>query len=270
MVKAPTVEDIPNHFYKYRSLDKASKAYTLDILLNNRLYWPSPLSFNDPFDCMPCYVNEGSRLKREASFRRLINEKLSHLPKSERKSFLAQSLRVSPQDFQTLMHDGQRHTMSETGVCCLSTNPDNILMWTHYADAHKGLCLRFTPISKSGKDFDSRLAHFEFAYPVKYSKNRPVINVLEKYGDDHLELALLTKADFWAYEAEWRMIGYREGPGLYEFPAICLDAIIFGARTSSDDHQEILALAKSRQYPVKIYKTEFDASQFRMHIIELE
>lgn len=216
---------------------------------------------------MPAYVNNGSKLKRETTFRRLVNERLSDLSKPKRKAFVQRALRVTPEEFQSRMHDGQRQTMSETGVCCLSTNPDNILMWTHYADAHRGICLRFTPICKKLSKFDNDQVHFEYAYPVTYSVNRPVINVLEKYGDEHLNLALLTKADYWSYENEWRMIGYREGPGLYDFPAICLDGIIFGARVSPEHRQEIMEITKTRIFPVDVFDAEFDANHFRLHIV---
>lgn len=29
------------------------------------------------------------------------------------------------------------------GCCSFSTNPKNLLMWSHYADEHKGLCIEY-------------------------------------------------------------------------------------------------------------------------------
>lgn len=31
----------------------------------------------------------------------------------------------------------------EIGVYCLTTVPDSILMWSHYANNHKGVCLEY-------------------------------------------------------------------------------------------------------------------------------
>jgi hypothetical protein len=32
---------------------------------------------------------------------------------------------------------------SSVGIYCVSTNYDDVLMWSHYADSHKGICLEF-------------------------------------------------------------------------------------------------------------------------------
>ena len=29
------------------------------------------------------------------------------------------------------------------GVCCLSEKHDDVLMWSHYSNGHKGFCLKF-------------------------------------------------------------------------------------------------------------------------------
>lgn len=32
-------------------------------------------------------------------------------------------------------------------ILCLATEYDNLLMWSHYADCHRGLCIEYTPFS---------------------------------------------------------------------------------------------------------------------------
>ena len=39
---------IPKYLYRYKSLDGESFLYTLDIILNNRLYTPKAQELNDP------------------------------------------------------------------------------------------------------------------------------------------------------------------------------------------------------------------------------
>ncbi len=265
---ALTIDDLPPHFYKYRSLNGDAKKFTHDIILNNRLFWPSPANFNDPFDCSPAYSNQGSKLKQQFAYRKMINDHFRGHLKAEKKARVAEALRVAPEVFQARMAENRRRTMSETAVCCLSSVPDNILMWTHYASADEGICLRFTPVNKNADFFIKQLMHFEFAHPVEYSSQRPVINVLKDDNDEHLRLALLTKADFWSYEHEWRMIGYRKGPGLFDFPEVCFDGIIFGARVSTEDRDEVMALIMKRRFPIDVFDTEFDPTQFRLHLVK--
>ena len=47
-------------------------------------------------------------------------------------------------------------------------DPRNILMWSHYAANHKGLCLQF----ELTRDIDN----FVFAMPVQYSEDYPIVN----------------------------------------------------------------------------------------------
>ena len=44
------MKKVPEKLYKYRSLSGDSFKYTMDILLNNRIYMPSRKSLNDPFE----------------------------------------------------------------------------------------------------------------------------------------------------------------------------------------------------------------------------
>ena len=102
--------------------------------------------------------------------------------------------------------DFNKNILSEVGIVSLSRDPKNILMWSHYADFHKGFVVEFKipkklPLSQRG-NIDSWL----FPLPITYSEQRPVY----KYGidndDESLKKLLLTKSDIWSYEQEERVI----------------------------------------------------------------
>lgn len=268
-IQPPSLDDIPAHFYKYRSLSSEQSEFTRKIFIGNELYWASPLTFNDPFDCAPVHVLSGSRLKRELAIRRIFQDQMPHLTKPQIKSRAAEAMRRPPQDIEKTMTEGQTALMRHTGVCSLSTVPDNILMWSHYADAHRGICLRFTPQAKRLPKVDDSDIHFELAYPVKYSEFRPEIDILWKDREGLLDKMLLTKADFWSYEQEWRMISWNAGPGAYKFPSECLDAIIFGARSSPADRELVAGWVNERPHPIKLYEAKFNGRLFRLDIHEI-
>lgn len=265
-VPFPTLDDLPKHFYKYRSLRGDEMQRTLDIIENNRLFWSSPLDFNDPFDCLPVYSMEASQLKKESALRKIYRDHMPNLQKAALKKLVQGSMRLSNSDFQARMTKGQKELLAETAVCCLTTDAENILMWTHYADSHSGICLRFTPLSKDAELVNTGLMHFEYALPVQYTDRRPVINVLNRSPEENLTRALLTKADFWSYESEWRMIGYRRGPGLFEFPAVCLDAIIFGERVKTEDREKIMESVSKRKNTINIINCAFDDEHFKLNL----
>ena len=51
------------------------------------------------------------------------------------------------------------------GILCFSLNWTSLLLWAHYADNHKGICLGFD--LQDGPDW--------YVYPVSYVKERPSI-----------------------------------------------------------------------------------------------
>lgn len=60
-----------------------------------------------------------------------------------------------------------RSLIQRCGVLCLSSLKDNIVMWSHYADHHKGIVLGFKPCFEK----DSVLTLLK---PVVYSSIRPI------------------------------------------------------------------------------------------------
>jgi hypothetical protein len=76
---------------------------------------------------------------------------------------------------------------------CLTANPRSILMWTHYADNHRGICLEYG----CGK------SEFGIAVKVVYTDEYPLWRP-HQLGEI-LDI-LITKSNVWAYEEEYRLV----------------------------------------------------------------
>ena len=95
-------------------------------------------------------------------------------------------------------------------VGCLTEHFDNRLMWSHYADSHRGICIEYDFSS-----FSPSLERVVFA-PVVYSSKRPKFtgelqnhlnhNQLNLQDRQYLTSALFTKDTIWKYESEWRIL----------------------------------------------------------------
>ena len=88
---------------------------------------------------------------------------------------------------------------NQQGVACFSEDVDNILMWAHYADGHRGFCL----------EFDTKDETFSKAHPVVYSNLLPALNMADVFirnSRNNLMAIYTTKAASWAYEKEWRLL----------------------------------------------------------------
>jgi hypothetical protein len=149
--------------------------------------------------------------------------------------------------------------MEETAIYSLASRGDEILMWSHYSGSHSGVCLRFRP--------RPLLRAFQVAFPVHYAPERPRIVVGVEDHLEQLQKMLLTKADFWSYEREWRFVGWREGPGMRQFPAEALDGIILGAKITDTDARRVLSWVQQRaEGPIEVLRASLDPRLFRIQV----
>lgn len=142
-------------------------------------------------------------------------------------------------------------------VGCLCTSYKNRLMWSHYADSHKGFCIEYD-FSESEDEILSKLP-----LPVVYSEKRPLVpwkaaidNSVENMEEAYAEImmGLLTKDKEWEYENEWRiLIGATEDSELAMPKVSC---IYLGASIEKENRDKIVAIAKEQNIPVKQMKVD--------------
>lgn len=227
---------MPERLFKYQPFT----AITLENLKNRSLWFSAPIKFNDPFDCTQAVLktdfteDELSRAfewmcaEHGDVFRRQFTEKGKFLSGKFRDAFLREADKA--------FTDRKRIQTQERGVACLTEVNTDLLMWGHYADGHRGFCL----------EFDASAKPFSSASKVVYSASLPALNpieVLDKVdgpNDDMRYTMLLTKAECWRYEQEWRLIHQRAGVA-YTYPWAALKGVYFGL-AMPDAHKEIIAL----------------------------
>jgi hypothetical protein len=146
--------------------------------------------------------------------------------------------------------------ISRHSACCFCGRNDSVLLWSHYADEHRGVCLEFQ-FDRYGhglSDFQSIPANQCFLFEeVNYSKHRPLLLMNTDEASvvpyEVVDEALFTKSLDWAYEEEWRFVK-RDSPttSFERFRADRLKRIIFGLRCSPEDEKDIFRIAASK-YP---------------------
>ena len=151
--------NVPSHLFKYRNIDQVKK-----ILDNNSLYFARPNEFNDPFDCQ---IKPDTDTTEEEIKKFLIKEGPKRLT-VERNSFLASWLYNEPDRWKNTIENVFSNVISSNGICCFTRKSDNLLMWSHYTDSHKGICLKFEIL----KDAE----YFQLPLAVKYSNEYPYYN----------------------------------------------------------------------------------------------
>lgn len=142
--------------------------------------------------------------------------------------------------------------MKQMRVLCFSEFNDSILMWSHYADSHRGVCLGF----ERNSDPDNGLGSYDVSLPVVYRDD----NALQSFRPlelDHKATSkiLTTKSLSWSYEKEWRMISRPNAPEM-DYPAP-LREVIFGVWTTNDDQRRIKNMLGNSVCYFKATKSEF-------------
>jgi hypothetical protein len=135
------------------------------------------------------------------------------------------------------------------GLLCFSRNWHNPVLWAHYAESHRGLCLGF----EVPHDDQHAVAYVE--RPIK----------LERLDRDFANSMLFTKYEHWRYEEEIRMWAtLAERSGSFYFcgfgPKLRLVEIIAGAGCPLS-RRKLLQTLGSHQDGIRIVKARpaFDA-----------
>ncbi|MCK4375269.1 MAG: DUF2971 domain-containing protein, partial [Candidatus Brocadiae bacterium] len=153
---------------------------------------------------------------------------------------------------------------NQVGMVCLSEISNDLLMWSHYADGHRGVCVEFTAREPRHVDFIGS------AQPVTYKDEIPQVKL---YTDDTqilVRAAVLTKASHWAYEKEWRDIDMVLGPGVKNLPGGVISGVIFGCRMTDKHRNWIRDLVAGRCPPVVPYEARQREGAFALDVRPVE
>ena len=241
--------------FRYRPINE----FLWDSLTESEIYFSDPDQLDDPYDCRVNILETLARAAKNNSFRlrKAIRNPYSTIVE------LLQSLGIyrSRSRRQKILHrlfdadaflEQIQNDMSGFGVCCFSRTLYNALMWSHYADGHKGVCLYY----EIPPSFIVDPANGMFGYsPVTYGDDALfdwLVSTNDLEGLSPLDAAikimkraLTVKGKDWAYEDEARLI--RPASGTMKIRPEFLKQICFGMRTS-DEHKAKLRAIVSDKY----------------------
>ena len=114
------------------------------------------------------------------------------------------------------------------------------LMWAHYADNHKGVCIKYhfnNDITKFADETKSQIAYFR---DIDYTSD---MDVFRKNGAINLQDAFFVKGKAWEYENELWLLAY-DPKGTGDYASIdakdSIAAVYFGFKCPKDKRAEII------------------------------
>ena len=221
--------------------------FTYDVFLEHSLFFGSHLNFNDPFDCNPLGTFDGPKVVEQI-------KSMSYIEQIIIKSLCLQ-YGDNPSEY---FFEANKDNIERHGICCFSKKWDNNLMWAHYADRHKGICIGFDTDLLKDEDI-------EF-YPINYVKEQLKVNV--PCSDDDIIRILTTKGKDWKYEKEIRAI--KKFPTkklttkdrIWKFNSHAVKEIILGAKMNERDTRLLFSICKRDDFSNAIpYKIVYDETK---------
>lgn len=297
---------MPKRLFRYRAFnDRSVGAFQNDII-----YAVTADKFNDPYDTLVRYDLEGvekwvntvmntetlGQMKTWFAQGWDLPNEVNHILTSEITDVVKMALSSIEdiKDFEERIEETRKRMismietyfpiLSETSkrysaIACFSESVESILMWSHYANSHKGFALEYDfrptleqPIKNVG------------LFPVVYSKERfdisdyiawaflRIIGFPAKMPDISASIKnALWKSDVWAYEKEWRMIDSTlrditdEKASTIHYKPV---AIYYGRHMSSDDKRRLHEVAKEKG--IKEYEMYLDYSSLKYEMLYRE
>lgn len=279
LVDAQTLKEnnLPISLFKYRPLND----FALDNLKENTIWLSDINTLNDPyeaeilFDTTELFRNFflsdhfASGFKSQFGFQ-IKSKDFDLIIKSENpfnsykdycnaNGIIIDALNQNGNETDTFFEsiNNLKNTIKkQTRVFSMSERNDSILMWSHYAYHHQGICIEY--------DYSNSKSLLEFLQPVNYSNELFKILNLNSLNSSSIMMALLFKSIEWGYEKEWRLtVAYSKPEHNNKINAPVPKAIFIGTRFSlnqQDKQDQLVEICKENNIPIyqmKIHPQEY-------------
>lgn len=250
----------PARIYKFFS----PTAQNLENLKNHGLYFSSPRTFNDPYDCSVTPTiqipsdDEVELIRNQYLKDETIPERVRHQTRQKTTSQLRE---MFVRAAGATVDEKVKEFNEIRGVTCFSEARDDLLMWAHYGGSYQGFCL----------EFDT--SHFRKLQKVKYLDTLPVFDPVpilrhEFEASDFMSI-FSSKSPSWRYEKEWRAFHEKAGT-LYNYPAQALTGVFFGPEISPAMFEIICLILQGQNENVLFWKGTRDKTQYKVNFEQVD
>lgn len=236
------------------------------LLTDQEVYFSSPEKFNDPYDCgLPFkqHPENSDPIKIKAKVEDTAPNYFPYLSGFALEEACAKQVLLIQQNpeswFEMTWGYKPEELNKRFGVLSLTPHFNKYLMWSHYAQSHKGFCV----------EFDTRLlvesvaGHFQ---KVEYADDIPYFSIMDKLEDQLMTKLLYTKSKDWRYEDEYRMNRINRPNTSFNFNHRALTSIYFGCKMPYEQQIEIINLVEGLYPWASLYKMELSKTTFNLEL----
>lgn len=247
--------NFPKFCYKYRKLNQT----TINTLSESYIWLSNIADLNDPFECSLQfdYIECSRAFFSDKKFHQTFAEKFGKTLSNDDIKFIVTNsdptkayheickrkniiLNISIEKQQEVIEKRWSEIIEETNhyikVCSFSEINNSLLLWSHYADEHKGICIEYD-IANEPSEIRA------FLLPMIYSDSIYKVGLFEELTSLKKIGSTLIKAKEWEYEKEWRLVFFRQSNEFTNKQSVSKPkAVYLGTRFYQNDEQLINSL----------------------------
>lgn len=230
--------------YKYIDFDGGMK-----MIKNGTLKFSKTEDFNDPYDLHEGLID--------------VQKSLEHFSRSIPPEYRFLWPYISLSDKVAYFEGVLKKQKESFRLSCFSEKKDDILMFSHYADSHKGLCVGFE--IRINQIPEKRM----IILPVKYVDDfEPVAYEYDNIDQNHVLLNYLScKSTCWGYEKEVRLVGQGLKNSFIEFCEFAnITEVYAGLAMGSEEKDELETLLKTVSKEIKMYSYKRSQNKFSLEL----
>ena len=232
--------------YKYRHLEGEHRDWTRRVITDGEIFLATAESFNDPWDARVRLRIQSSKQEQTKKLDSVLRRRMPHLSQQQRHIEVTRGRQraLEPRRIAEFERKLQDRIYRGLGIYSLSEDPFNILLWSHYANSHMGLCLGFS----------GHCPFFARAIPVAYQDEYAQVDPITGFGED-AHILLTKKSTAWEYERERRIVDL-DGPGLRNYPRKALRLVILGCRLPSRDRETVISWIHQGRHSIDVVQAK--------------
>lgn len=267
VVNDPTVLELltrmPALLYRYSGTSATRLEWMQKLIVESALYFAPPSAFNDPLDCRIPPTFDGSSLAIEHFWRTRFKQTDPQGNLRDHKKQIHQMVMDSKTEAgQRRLAEYVFKSLDQNGIACFAKDPANMLLWSYYAEGHRGIAVRFNMT----REHLAAIGRLFMPIEVEYTNNFPIVNYYKATTHQLLRTILGTKSRAWKHEEEWRVVLPGKVGSVY-LPPQMIDAVVLGMRTDPKTVALVREWLKGRIPTVKLLRVVHRPWSFILDIV---
>ena len=286
------LEKLPNKLYKYRAVSD----YSLDNLNTDTVWVNKPSDYNDPYefyekiDFNKIYtaltkkhidqlldrftkkipvpdkiLNEAKKKDNPLKFlcEHLLKE--NDFSDSQVNNYFAALEEVIEKHGKEIIANRINDIQDKMKVCSFCESPEVLLMWSHYADSHKGICIEYNIQKWRESDIRRRILFPVIYKNSLYNSTNHLLRFIneENFNNLYPIISGSTKSNEWNYEKEWRFI-FQNGDSFpaQNYPMNCQCKVYLGYKIEDESKKKIIKICENKN--IDVYQSKLKSDSYSL------